>query len=44
VAAGRRIDLVFSGGIPGPCRQQIRNLWGVSGWSASGPRGPKRAM
>ena len=44
LAAGRRIDLVFSGGIPGPCRQQIRNLWGVSGWSASGPRGPKRAM
>jgi hypothetical protein len=42
LAAGRRIDLVFSAGIPNPCRQQIRNLWGVSGWSASGPSGPKR--
>jgi hypothetical protein len=44
LVAGRRINLGFSRGIPGPCRQQIRNLWGVSGWSASGPRGPKRAM
>jgi hypothetical protein len=42
VAAGRRIGLVFSSGIPGTCQQQIRNLWGVSGWSASGPPGPKR--
>jgi hypothetical protein len=37
----QRIALSFSGGIPEPCRQQLRNLWGVSGWSA-GPR-PKRA-
>jgi hypothetical protein len=44
IAAGRRIDLVFSGGNPGRCRQQIRNLWGVSGWSAAGPGGPRRAM
>jgi hypothetical protein len=42
VAAGRRINLVFSPGIPGPCRQQIRNLWGVSGWSAGGPSRPRR--
>ncbi len=41
-AAGRRIELVFSAGIPAPCRQQIRNLWGVSGWSATGQRGPSR--
>lgn len=37
VAEGRRINLVFSPGIPAPCRQQIRNLWGVSGWSAAVP-------
>ena len=42
LAAGRRIDLAFSAGIPGPCRQQIRNLWGVCGWSATGPTGPRR--
>jgi hypothetical protein len=32
---GDRIALAFSGGIPEPCRQQLRNLWGLSGWSAS---------
>jgi hypothetical protein len=42
LATGRRINLVFSAGIPNPCRQQIRNLWGVSGWSATGPSGPSR--
>jgi Protein of unknown function (DUF3634) len=42
VAHGRRINLEFSSGIPGPCRQQIRNLWGLSGWSASGPGRPRR--
>lgn len=42
VADGRRINLEFSAGISGPCRQQIRNLWGVSGWSAAGPGGPRR--
>lgn len=42
IAAGRRINLVFSGDIPDPCRQQIRNIWGVSGWSAAGPSGPRR--
>ncbi len=44
IARGRRIDLVFSAGIPDPCRQQIRNVWGVSGWSAAGPSGPKRVV
>ena len=41
MAADRRIDLSFSAEVPGPCRQQIRNLWGVSGWSAlrGNPRG-----
>jgi hypothetical protein len=42
LAAGRRIGLTFSGGIPNRCRQQIRNLWGVSGWSAMGPSKPSR--
>jgi Protein of unknown function (DUF3634) len=42
IAAGRRINLDFSGAIPGRCRQQIRNIWGVSGWSAAGPSGPRR--
>ena len=34
---GRRIALKFSGSMPEPCRQQLRNLWNLSGWS-SGPR------
>jgi hypothetical protein len=42
LTAHQRIDLVFSAGIPNHCRQQIRNLWGVSGWSAAGPRRPQR--
>ena len=42
LAAGRRINLEFSSGIPGSCRQQVRNLWGVCGWSAAGPAGPRR--
>lgn len=42
IPEGRRINLVFSPGIPEPCRQQIRNLWGVSGWSAPGPGRPNR--
>jgi hypothetical protein len=46
VARGTRIELVFSNAFPGPCRQQLRNLWNISGWSA-GPRpgrpsGPRR--
>lgn len=41
VPEGRRINLVFSPGIPAPCRQQIRNLWGVSGWFAAGPGRPR---
>jgi len=32
---GTRIALAFSGGMPEPCRQQLRNLWGLSGWSAA---------
>ena len=42
VAADRRINLVFSAGIPEPCRQQIRNIWGLSGWSATGTSRPRR--
>jgi hypothetical protein len=28
-----RIALEFSDGMPAPCRQQLRNLWLMSGWS-----------
>ena len=41
IATGRRINLAFSGSIPNLCRQQIRNIWGMSGWSAAGPPGPR---
>ena len=40
IAAGRRINLAFSGDMPEPCRQQIRNLWSLSGWSARVRAGP----
>jgi hypothetical protein len=33
-AKGGRIALVFSGDLPPPCQQQLRNLWALSGWSA----------
>jgi Protein of unknown function (DUF3634) len=29
-----RIALEFSGDISAPCRQQLRNVWSISGWSA----------
>ncbi len=35
VEKGDRISLNFSNGIPEPCRQQLRNLWYLSGWSAA---------
>lgn len=35
--AGGRIALTFSGHFPAPARQQLRNWWVASGWSA-----PKR--
>jgi hypothetical protein len=34
VVRGRRISLDFSSDIPLPGRQQLRNWWAVSGWSA----------
>jgi hypothetical protein len=37
-AEGRRITLAFSGDVPEACRQQLRNLWNLSGWSAGPPR------
>jgi hypothetical protein len=40
LAAGHRIALAFSGSVPEPCRQQLRNLWNLSGWSA-GPGRPQ---
>jgi hypothetical protein len=39
VANGSRIALAFSGDIPPSCRQQLRNIWHLSGWSA----GPSRS-
>jgi hypothetical protein len=30
---GRRIVLTFSGDMPETCRQQLRNIWNLSGWS-----------
>jgi hypothetical protein len=40
VVKGGRIALIFSRGIPPAYRQQLRNLWTLTGWSA-GPD-PKR--
>src|SRR5262245_51838027 len=34
LARGARIRLAFSRQIPEPARQQVRNWWVVSGWSA----------
>jgi hypothetical protein len=34
VTKNGRIALEFSDGMPPPCRQQLRNLWLMSGWSA----------
>jgi hypothetical protein len=42
IAAGRRINLTFSGDMPEACRQQIRNLWNLSSWSAAGSPRPRR--
>jgi hypothetical protein len=35
VAQAQRIALGFSGGVPEPCRQQLRNIWNLSRWSAA---------
>jgi hypothetical protein len=35
-AHGRQIALEFKGDFPTACRQQIRNVWVNSGWSAPG--------
>jgi hypothetical protein len=34
VVKGQRITLAFSRGMSPACRQQLRNLWALSGWSA----------
>jgi len=34
VVRDRRISLAFSGSITPASRQQLRNLWSLSGWSA----------
>jgi Protein of unknown function (DUF3634) len=41
VIEGRRIALSFSHGIPPTCRQQLRNLWTLTGWSTN-PRPKQR--
>ena len=33
IVKGQRITLAFTRSMPPPCQQQLRNLWGVSGWS-----------
>jgi hypothetical protein len=38
VANGSRIALTFSADIPAACRQQLRNIWNLSGWSAGSRR------
>jgi hypothetical protein len=35
VARNGRIALAFSRSISPPCRQQLRNLWTLKGWSTS---------
>jgi hypothetical protein len=35
VIEGRRIALSFSRGMPTACRQQLRNVWTLIGWSTS---------
>jgi hypothetical protein len=35
MADGGRIALIFSGDLSESCRQQLRNIWNLSGWSAS---------
>jgi hypothetical protein len=35
ITEGRRIVLAFSADMPETCRQQLRNIWNLSGWSAS---------
>ena len=44
VIHGQRISLAFSRGIPPSGRQQLRNWWSLSGWSAlpTGSCGPPR--
>jgi len=39
-AHGRQIALEFKGGFPAACRQQLRNVWVNTGWSA--PQGKPR--
>ena len=42
VVQDRRIALAFSGDLSSPCRQQLRNLWSISGWSACPVNPPRR--
>ena len=39
-AHGDQVALDFRGAFPDACRQQLRNVWVISGWS-SGPRGKR---
>jgi uncharacterized protein DUF3634 len=34
IIRGNQISLAFSGDIPPPAQQQLRNWWGLSGWAA----------
>ena len=42
VARDDRIALEFSHNMSAPCRQQLRNLWMISGWSAAKRRKSSR--
>jgi hypothetical protein len=35
IVRGNRIALAFSKGISPACQQQLRNLWALSGWTAT---------
>ena len=37
-AHGNQIALEFRGDFPAPCRQQLRNVWVMSGWAAGRSR------
>ncbi len=36
VRQGRRIRLMFSPSVPAACRQQLRNVWALVGWTPAG--------
>lgn len=37
-AQGNQVSLDFHGDFPAPCRQQLRNIWVMSGWAGGRSR------